>query len=149
MNNSHSGIEHEIFALFRHTFAIQIRTAEGEAELDRSTYAILGLLDDEGPQRLGQIATAFRLDPSTITRQVQTAVRQGLAVKHTDPVDRRASILSLTDRGRARIQSVRAYRTEALAGVLTGWPEREQKDLLRLLRRFNASINGWLEAQAT
>lgn len=147
MNHSHSGIEHEIFTLFRHTFAIQIRTAEGEAELDRSTYAILGLLDDDGPQRLGQIAAAFRLDPSTITRQVQTAVRHGLAAKHTDPSDRRASILSLTDKGRSRIQSVRAYRNQALAEVLAGWPDREQKDLLRLLRRFNASVSTWLETR--
>ena len=41
-------IEHEIFMLFRRTFAIHVQTSSGDYELDRSTYGILLLLDDEG-----------------------------------------------------------------------------------------------------
>ena len=59
-------------------------------------------LADEGPQRLGALAQAFGLDPSTITRQVQALEEIGIAGRKTDPSDRRASILDLTPEGRRR-----------------------------------------------
>ena len=90
-------IEHQLFKLLRRTNAIHVQTSSGEIELERSAYAILCLLADDGPQRLGSIATAFRLDPSTITRQVQAVERLGLAAKSSDPADRRAALLHLTD----------------------------------------------------
>ena len=65
-------IEHQLFKLLRRTNAIHVQTSSGEIELERSAYAILCLIADDGPQRLGSIATAFRLDPSTITRQLRT-----------------------------------------------------------------------------
>ena len=73
-------IEHELFKLLRRTNAIHVQTSSGEVELERSAYGILCLIADEGPQRLGSIAHAFRLDPSTITRQVQAVERLGLAL---------------------------------------------------------------------
>ena len=84
-------IEQQLFTLLRRSQAIHVTTRSGETELDRSTYGILCLVADEGPQRLGAIATRFRLDPSTITRQVQAVVRLGLAEKAVDPADRRAT----------------------------------------------------------
>ena len=44
-----------------------------EMDLDRSAYGIMCRVADEGPQRLGSFASAFGLDPSTITRQVQAS----------------------------------------------------------------------------
>jgi DNA-binding MarR family transcriptional regulator len=139
-------IEHEIFMLFRRTFAIHIQTSSGEYELDRSTYGILMLLDDEGPMRLGHIAAAYRLDPSTITRQVQAAVSQGLVVKESDPTDRRAAILSVTEAGRDTLEAVRAQRSRLIGRSMAGWSDKQRADFQSALHRVNTALARLLDA---
>ncbi len=110
MGNANDEIEQQLLRLLRRTQAIHVRTSSGDVVLERSSYGILCLILDEGPQRLGTIAQTFTLDPSTITRQVQAVVNAGLAEKAVDPSDRRATLLSLTDEGRVAIEEARNYR---------------------------------------
>jgi DNA-binding MarR family transcriptional regulator len=98
-------------------------------------------LADEGPQRLGALATAFGLDPSTITRQVQALEEIGLASRETDPADRRASILDLTPNGRDVLERTREHRREVLRTALADWSEADLTDFGRLLKEFNASLD--------
>ncbi len=137
-------IENQLFSLFRRTFAIHMRTSSGEVELDRSIYGILCLIHDRGPQRLGAIAEAFRLDPSTITRQVQQAVRLGLAAKTPDPRDRRASILALTPEGTEAVEVSRGHRQRMLKRIMADWTDGERQEFVRSLSRFNDTIGSWL-----
>jgi DNA-binding MarR family transcriptional regulator len=109
--------------------------------LDRSAYGILCRLADEGAQRLGSLATAFGLDPSTITRQVQSLERAGLAARTTDTLDRRASILDLTDEGRTVLDRTRTYRRARLEQALADWSTDERADLGRLLTKLNLSLD--------
>ena len=138
-------IEQQLFILFRRSQAIHVSTKSGDFELDRSIYGILCLLDDEGPMRLGAIAHRFRLDPSTITRQVQAVIRLGLASKRVDPTDRRAAILSLTTAGEETIAQARAHRRRVLYAILGNWSETQRWEFLAALRRFNNTVDGWVE----
>lgn len=148
MPSPNDEIEQQLFRLLRRTNAIHVTTSHGQIELERSSYGILCLLADEGPVRLGSIASAFRLDPSTVTRQVQTVVNLGLAAKHTDPTDRRATVLSLTDQGLETVTSARAYRRGMLDQMIASWTEEERLQFVDSLRRFNASIDDF-EATAS
>ena len=141
-------IEHQLFKLLRRTNAIHVQTSSGEIELERSAYAILCLIADDGPQRLGSIATAFRLDPSTITRQVQAVERLGLAAKSSDPADRRAALLHLTDTGRDAIGTARAHRRRMLDAILADWSEDERSEFLKALQRFNDTMDDWIVRDA-
>lgn len=138
-------VEQQLFALFRRTNSIHVHTSSGDHELERSTYGILCLLDDEGPLRLGAIAAAYHLDPSTVTRQAQAAVRLGLAEKRPDPADGRASLLALTPEGEAAIQGARAHRRERLDLVMAGWSEDDRATFARLLTQFNAALGSLTE----
>jgi len=142
--NTNDQIELQLFTLLRRTQAIHVQTSSGEVELERSAYGILCLLADEGPQRLGAIATAFRLDPSTITRQVQAVVRLELAEKATDPGDRRASLLTITDMGLEAVTVARAHRRRMLDALLSEWTQEERDGFLRALTRFNQTIDDWI-----
>ena len=110
MDTANKQIEQQITVLLRRVQRIHLSTTTGDVNLERSAYGIMCKLADEGPQRLGALATAFGLDPSTITRQVQALEEIGLAGRKTDPSDRRASILDLTDNGREVLDSTRAHR---------------------------------------
>lgn len=144
VGNPNDEIEQQLFTMLRATQAIQVRTSTGEALLERSTYGILCLLDDEGPQRLGAIAQRFRLDPSTITRQVQAVVRMDLAEKVTDPSDRRASVLSLTTEGQAAVTEARTRRRGKLDALLREWTPDQREEFLRAITRFNETVDRWV-----
>ncbi len=136
-------IEQQLTKVMRRSNAIHVSTASGEVALERSSYGILCLLADEGPQRLGSIATAFHLDPSTVTRQAQTVVKLGLAAKKTDPGDRRATLLSLSEFGERSIKEARDFRRNALDLLLNEWPAGDVEEFGRLLGKFNDTIDGW------
>lgn len=138
-------IEQQLTKVMRRSNAIHVSTASGEVALERSSYGILCLLADEGPQRLGAIASAFHLDPSTVTRQAQAVVKLGLAAKTTDPGDRRATLLSLSEFGERSIKEARDFRRKAVDLLLSQWPEEDILNFGRLLAKFNDTIDAWEE----
>src|SRR5206468_12660068 len=70
MDTANQQIEQQMTVLLRRVQRIHLSTSD-DVNLERSAYGIMSKLFDEGPQRLGVLANAFGLDPSTITRQVQ------------------------------------------------------------------------------
>jgi len=138
-------IEQQMTVLLRRVQRIHVSTSEGDVYLDRSAYGIMCRLADEGPQRLGSFATAFGLDPSTITRQVQALERTGLAARTTDVTDRRASILDLTDEGREVLARTRAYRRQRLRDAMSDWSEEDKTEIARLLSKLNTSLDTLFE----
>jgi len=140
MTGADEQIEQQLTLLLRRVQPIHLSTSGGEVNLERSAYGIMCKLADEGPQRLGVLATSFRLDPSTITRQVQSLVGLGLAAREVDPSDRRASILDLSDSGREVLTRTRTFRRERLREALSDWADDDRTTFGRLLERFNTSV---------
>jgi len=60
---------------------------------------LLGRLGGTGV-RPGVLADALGLEPSSLVRVVDQLIETGLLLRHDDPVDRRARLLSLTDEGK-------------------------------------------------
>src|SRR6187549_997279 len=145
MDTANKQIEQQITVLLRRVQRIHLSTTTGDVNLERSAYGIMCKLADEGPQRLGALATAFGLDPSTITRQVQALEEIGLADRTTDPSDRRASILDVTPSGHDVLGRTRTHRRARLQKALDDWPERDLTDFGRLLKEFNASLDALLD----
>ncbi len=139
-------IEQQLTILLRRIQRIRVTTSDGEVELDRSAYGIMCRLADEGPHRLGSLAQAFGLDPSTITRQVQSLEHAGWAERRPDPGDRRAAILDLTEEGRQVLHSTRERRRSALREAISDWPEQDQDEFGRLLEKFNSSLDNLVQS---
>ena len=145
MDSANQRIEQQMTVLLRRVQRIHISTSSGTVNLDRSAYGIMCRLADEGPQRLGVLASTFGLDPSTITRQVQALEKAGLAERSTDAADRRASILQLTDEGQVVLKQTREYRRERLDELLSGWSTDDRQEFGRLLEQFNTSLDRLVE----
>jgi DNA-binding MarR family transcriptional regulator len=138
-------IEQQLTILLRRVQRIHFSTSAGDVEMDRSAYGILCRLVDEGPQRLGSLAHAFGLDPSTITRQVQSLEHTGWVARHSDPTDRRAALLDVTDDGRQVLMATRDRRREWLRFTLRDWTPDEMDQFGRLIEKFNRSIEQVVE----
>jgi DNA-binding MarR family transcriptional regulator len=126
--------------LLRGANRIHLSTQDGELGLERSAYAIMCQLADDGPQLLGSLAAPFGLDPSTITSQSAAWRRPGWR-SAKDPTDRRAAILSVTSAGRDDLERTRSHRRDSLDKALADWPERDLADLARLLGNLDVSLD--------
>lgn len=143
-----SRIEQQLTVLLRRVQSIHFSTSSGEIDLDRAAYGILCRVADHGPQRLGALAHAFGLDPSTITRQVQALEQAGLVTRSSDPQDRRASLLDLSEEGQRVLTQTRTLRRQWMQQALGDWSEADVDDFARLLEQFNSSIDRLAEAAA-
>ena len=141
MDEANRKIEQQMTVLLRRVQQIHLSTSTGEMTLERSAYGILCQLADEGPQRLGALAAAFGLDPSTITRQVKSLEDAGLAARTTDTTDRRASILDLTGEGREILDATRSHRRSRLYAAMSDWTADERAQFGQMLERFNAAVD--------
>lgn len=91
---------------------------ESSLGLSLTQIGILATLDLRGPTTLGDLATAEKVAPPTITKAVADLARTGLVEKVPDPDDRRVCRAVLTATGRRDVQRMRRRREEWLASRL-------------------------------
>jgi DNA-binding MarR family transcriptional regulator len=122
-----------------HLLRNQMEAAGGDG-LPWSTYMLLFHLISGGPRRAGALAEAACIDPSTVSRQVDSLVRLGLVERRADPRDGRATVLAATDAGVAMQQRMRAGRDRMMALILDSWSDQDVHQLVTLLQRFNTDL---------
>jgi DNA-binding MarR family transcriptional regulator len=88
------------------------------AGLTPTQLSALATVDQNGPLRLGDLAAAEGIAPSTLTRLVTALEESGYVERRAVPGDARASELSITPDGRAVIDRVREESTKMIAGML-------------------------------
>lgn len=122
------------------------RAAQHSADddLHNAPAALLGLLAREGEQRMGRVAGALDVDPSVVSRQVAMLCAAGLVSRRPDPEDGRASLLELTESGRACLEQHRAQWARRFTTALAHWDDDDATQLLTLLRRLSADVRGHL-----
>lgn len=89
-----------------------------------------------GPQRVSDLAEATFCDVSVASRSISTLVGHGLLVKESDPADRRAALVSLTDVGRQELETMTQRRAVFMADVLRDWSSQDAATFTVLLERF-------------
>ena len=92
-------------------------TRHADLRIPPAQARLLSLIDSVGPARIGVLAEADHCSQPTMTTQVQRIEANGWARRTADPSDRRASVIELTDAGRAELDAVREARHRAVADV--------------------------------
>lgn len=92
------------------------------AGLTPSQLSTLAYVGTSGPVRLGDLAAAERIAPSTLTRLVNVLESRGYVQRQPAPDDARASLVSLTDSGQTALERIRAEGTSMLADILRSLP---------------------------
>ena len=130
-------VERELSLLARHQMH-STQVAPNRA-LDRSGYALLGRLE-HGPMTLKQLAGAFRLDQSTVNRQINALRRESLVERISDPEGGVAQLLRPTRKGLRLLQRDREVAREQIGHVVEHWTKADVEAFAELLHRFNTSI---------
>ena len=88
------------------------------AGLTPTQLAALSTIEKAGPMRLGDLAAAEGIAPSTLTRLVTALEDSGYVQRTADPSDARASTLAITAHGQEALERIRAENTLMLMASL-------------------------------
>jgi MarR family transcriptional regulator, transcriptional regulator for hemolysin len=109
--------------------------AEGEA---LSTFIVLDVVARGEGKRQRELADGVRIEGATMTRHLDRLESRSLVARRRDPVDRRAVLVDLTDRGRRTYERlrivVRATRAEAWRGITEADREVTRRVLSQVTR---------------
>ncbi len=109
----------------------RLRHVHDEAgNLSNSQLSVLGLLDKEGEQLIGELAARENMQPPSMTRIVKELERLEHVQRRDMPDDRRQAKISITDSGRAVLVANRKRRNDWLAQRLAQLQPAE-RDILR------------------
>jgi DNA-binding MarR family transcriptional regulator len=95
------------------------------ADLTPTQLSALATVARDGPLRLGDLAAAERIAPSTLTRLVSALEERGYVQRGAVPGDARACLLSVTEVGQVMLDKVRQETTSMLAASLRRLPGGE------------------------
>jgi DNA-binding MarR family transcriptional regulator len=102
-------------------------------------YSMLSSIDAADGCRSVDLAALYRLDKSTVSRQVGDLERRGLVARTTDPARGRGQVLTVTPAGRALLQDAAATRQAELARRVASWSDEELAAFAAALQRYNAA----------
>jgi len=88
------------------------------AGLTPTQLSALATVEQAGPLRLGDLAAAEKIAPSTLTRLVTVLEERGYVERQPVPGDARASTLVITPQGHAILEQIRRESTILLADNL-------------------------------
>ncbi len=94
-----------------------------------SQLSALATVSDSGELRLGDLAAAEGVSPSTLSRLIAGLEERGLVQRRPDEQDRRVAWMSLTPDGHALVARLRQERTLYLAQRVAALPPEERSRL--------------------
>jgi len=97
---------------------------------------LLWVIDLNPGARQGALARVLNIKPAHMTKTVQRLVSTGYVDRHVPPEDRRSVMLSLTDAGKAQLETLRQNFMQVQASEQIGLTETETEHLRVLLTKL-------------
>ncbi|MGW7021225.1 MarR family winged helix-turn-helix transcriptional regulator [Streptomyces decoyicus] len=122
-----------------HRLTRSLRRASTAGSVHLTHIAVLALLTRQGPARVGEIAQWVPCSQPTATAAVIGLEEAGLVRRESDPADKRASRVLLTERGASALADIARGEAEVLATRLASLRPAEIRQLAEvepLLRRL-------------
>jgi len=113
----------------------QILAKTGEA-VDQQSHAALRHLAAWGPMRPTAMSEVLGTGASHVSKIVGRLEEAGLVVRSTDPADRRATLISLTETGEEAARGVYELGDRMINEVLEGWSADDVTLYTELTKRF-------------
>ncbi|KXC06319.1 MULTISPECIES: MarR family winged helix-turn-helix transcriptional regulator [Microbacterium] len=109
----------------------RVASLETRTEAPAAQWRTLVLLRDNGPLRIGDLATLSRVTQPGMTRLVTQMAEAGLVERTTDPGDSRATLVSATDAGMSALDEWLQVLSAALAPRFADLDEQEWATIRR------------------
>lgn len=124
---------------FNHNFSQVDKKLLSRQNLNASTINLISIIGDE-TMTLKQITEVSGLDKSTVSRQMNSLVKDGYVTRETGE-DKRFSFFELSDDAKLLYRQFSTDFVEYLDNTLRGWSEEEKHMLSVLIGRANHSLS--------
>lgn len=91
--------------------------------------------------RLGELAHQLLVSAPVASRAVDSLEADGMVERRTDPQDARAFLISMTDRGRAKLAESESHAVRRFAEALADWSPAEAGQAISILERLNLHLS--------
>jgi DNA-binding MarR family transcriptional regulator len=105
-----------------------------------SQFHLLKLMSANGQHQVGDVADFLGVTPPAASKNIDKLQRLGLVNRRPFQGDRRATLLSVSPKGRRLVRSYEALKRRRLGPVLKGFQPEEIDQLTALLERFSVSL---------
>lgn len=138
MNKDFEVLQLELAWLVR--YISSLTPNQTERTLDRSGFLILQYIEAQGSAGIKELASYFKLDISTMSRQVRKLEQKDCLKRIPKPEDKRAFSLSLTTSGKDILDTYRDVKVKRIEELFGHWKDQDLKDFSRLLEKANKDI---------
>lgn len=129
---------------YSHIFASAVREVLESSLLKETTslplsqpqFQLLKLMAINGKHQVGQVATFLGVSAPAATKNIDKLERLGLVMRSALEGDRRATLLSVSAKGRTLVRRYEELKADRLAPILEGFTAEEIERLTKLLQRF-------------
>lgn len=130
---------HSIFDLQR---ALRGVTAAGMkyADLGPAHAGVLFFIGEGSPMRASALAARLGIGASALSRQLADLEQAGFVDRAPDPLDGRASLLSLSPRGELYLTETYERRAATLREILSDWTETEAEAASSSVQHLAAAL---------
>lgn len=105
-------------------------------DLTQTQFSVLDVLYSKGPMKIGELMESILATSGNMTVVIRNMEKKGWVTRHTCPDDKRAYLVTLTDAGRQVIERALPLHIEKIQDIFSVLTEEEQKELIRLLKKF-------------
>src|SRR5215469_7703479 len=111
-----------------------------ESGLSLSSYKLMRALE-QSDQSMREVSEALQVSPRTVTDMIDSLEARGLVVRQAHPVDRRVTLLHLTDDGRRQLATAAALADRSHGSAISSLSEHDQLTLRRLLDQVAPAVH--------
>ena len=112
-------------------FVRRIRREKSSDAITSGQYAVLAVLEKDGPRTPRELADHENVQPPSMTRTLNALVEAGLATRAAHPDDRRQVLVAVTEAGAREVRETRRRRDAWLAQRLAALTPQEREVLAR------------------
>jgi DNA-binding MarR family transcriptional regulator len=109
-------------------------------ELSVGIRAVLELLLLGGPATVPDMARARGVSRQHVQQQVDALIARGYVQRGANPAHKRSSLISLSDKGRAQIQNMRAAELNALRRIQVGVSDNAMQEAAHVLSAWRGAL---------
>lgn len=114
---------------------LEYRTIK-ESGLTISQFGVLEALYNKGDLRIGEIMEKILTTSGNITVVIKNLEKDGFIKKVPDPMDKRSTLVSITDKGIDIIENVLPSHIENINNIFSILTDDEKLVLKRILKKF-------------
>lgn len=132
-----------LIGMHRNVNSIDKQTSKIALEhgLSFSQFAVLEALYSKGDMTVGSIRKHILSSMGTIPLIINNLVKMNYVRRLSDEKDRRISIISLTDEGRALIHKIAPQNVEMIKEYMSVLTEEEQDHLYYLMKKLGGKLS--------